>query len=259
MNEETITESAKAVQEVAKTTGQALDLTVGFTGWVGEVLGRPIAEAVGYYVTDRIQAKRIEASIYDKARFLELLREVHGVIDAAAINVRALPPKVAIPLLEAATMEFDDRLLRLWANLLATAINADEDPVERQYVSILSELSVADAQALAGLWRDSFKPFNQEVFKDGPVTYRPSLDTGSYGEHTAANLTRLGLVTASIVELSLYVPGDNDEGSWGPRQHDIGVPGEYRFVMFTDLGRAFCRAVGIEAPEKGEPAAATKD
>lgn len=251
MDNETIKESAKAAQEVAKTAGQAIDLTKGLTGWVGEVVGRPIAEAVGYYVTDRIQAKRIEAAIYDKARFAELLRKVDGIIDGAAINVRPLPPKVAIPLLEGATMEFDERLQALWAHLLAAAINADDDPVERQYVSILSELSVADAEALEGLWRESYAEINRKTFHDGPVTYGPSLDTSPFGEHVAANLTRLGLITASTIKLSLYVPGEDNESSLGPHQHPIDVPGEFRFVVFTDLGRAFCRAVGMREPTDG--------
>lgn len=250
MDSEPITESAKAVQEVAKTTGQALDLTKGLTGWIGEVVGRPLAEAVGYYVTDRVQAKRIEAAIYDRARFADLLRKLDGAIDAEQINVRPIPPKVAIPLLEAATMEFDDRLQTLWAHLLATAINADEDPVERQYVSILSELSVADAEALEMCWRESFEIAKAKPWRDGAVTYNPTIDATALGDHVVANLTSLGLLKPGNVDVAIFKPGRGDYGETDFSESSLQVPNEPCFAVLTELGRAFCRAVGMA--ETGE-------
>lgn len=244
-----ISEGAKAVQEVAKATGKALDLASRASGWIGEAVGRPVAEAIAYYVTDPLQVKRIERAIYDEARLRDLFNELNGVMGEGAMRLRPLPPKVAIPLLESATMEYDDTLLHLWAQLLATAINAEEEPVERQYVSILASLSAADAVALQGLWAESFEPANQEAFNDGPVTYHPSLDASVHGERVTASLSKQGLVAPSMMQLSLYVPAEDHESSWGPQQHRIDVPGDARFVTFTDLGRAFCRAVGMKAPE----------
>lgn len=249
MDDETVKEGAKAVQEVAKTTGQAIDLTKGLTGWIGEAVGRPLAEAIGLFVTDRIQATRFERAIYDKARLMALAEKLGAIFDPETMAARAIPPKVALPLLEAASMEYDDELQSLWAHLLATAMNADEAPVEKQFVSILAELSAEDAKALAALWIDSFAEKNLKEHVDGPVTYKPSVDTTPYGEQVAANLTRLGLITASTVELNLWVPNRLTGDQMFARKHPVGIPGEFLYAVFTDLGRAFCRAVGMREPQ----------
>jgi hypothetical protein len=246
---EEITEGAKAVQEAAKATGKALDLLHVFGGWVGKVVGDPVAEAVGFYVTDRIQAARLERAIFDKARLHELLKRLQSNIGDRSIKVRPLPPKVALPLLEAATMEYEDDLLSLWAKLLETAIDDDSMTVERQYVSILTELSSTDAEALQDFWVQSFEPYDRKRSQDGLKTLGPSIDTTMFGDHVAANLTRLGILTAGYIEFNIYEPGgENRYGSYGPEQEKVQVPGDFRFAVFTDLGRDFCRALGMRDP-----------
>lgn len=247
---EEITESAKAIQETAKAAGKGIDLVQGLSGWVGKVVGDPVAEAVGFFVTDRIQTARIEKAIFDKVRLQALLRQVESDIAGRTINVRPLPPKVAIPLLEAATMEYEDELLALWAKLLATAIDDDADPVERQYVSMLTELSVGDAEALQYFWDQSFEPYNVKPTRDGLKLLGPAIDTTAYGDHIAANLTRLGILTASYIEFQVYEPaGHNRYGSYGPEQESVQVPGDFRYAVFTELGRNFCQALGMTEPK----------
>lgn len=252
MTGDPISESAKAVQETAKATSKAIDLTSGFTGWIGEVVGRPIAEAVGLLVTDRLAAKRVEASIYDAARLQSLLEKTRSYLADRSAVLREIEPKIALPLLEAATMEFDERLHDLWAELLASAIDNDTDPVQRQYVSILTDLSADDAEALEYFWKESFSPLNLRPHSDGPVTFGPSIDTGAYGEHISANLIRLGLFRPALMKIKVYQPEQHDHryGSWGPSEHPVDVPGEAAYVTFTELGVAFCRAVGMREPSK---------
>jgi hypothetical protein len=247
MDKETLIAGAKATEEVAKTAGKALDLVSALPAWLGEVAGRPIAAAMGYYVTDRLQAKQFEARIYDQARLAELMRKAGVALEGREVVVRPIPPKVALPLLESATMEFDERLHTMWANLLATAVDADQDPVERQYVSILAELSADDAQALEGVWRDFHGLKAQESLRDGAVTYPPTIDL-SGNDHIVANLTRLGLLTAGTIELEIYRParGDYDERDYSISE--TRVPTEPCFALLTDLGRGFCRAVGMKEP-----------
>jgi hypothetical protein len=248
MDSETIKASAKATEEVAKTAGKALDFAQGFPAWIGDVVGRPIAEAVGYYVTDRIQAKRYEAAIYDQARLTELVRKVGIALEGRDVKVRPIPPKVALPLLENATMEFDERLHTMWANLLASALDADQDPVERQYVTVLAELFPPDAMALEEFWSASFKLKTQKPLRDGAVTYLPTIDTTGHEERVAANLTRLGLLTSGYMQLQLFRPNEGEYGEPEFSSSVVEVPTEPSFAHLTDLGRGFCLAVGMKVP-----------
>jgi hypothetical protein len=61
-------------------------------------------------------------------------------------------PKVALALIENATVEYDDDLHTLWANLLATSLDAAADEIHKKYVSILSDLTSSDAKLLRALY-----------------------------------------------------------------------------------------------------------
>jgi hypothetical protein len=61
---EALRESAKAIQEVAKASGKAIDAGREAGGWLGRVIGNPLEQA-GSYIADRVKTKRIEAAIYD--------------------------------------------------------------------------------------------------------------------------------------------------------------------------------------------------
>jgi hypothetical protein len=60
---EAVKETAKAVQEVAKTGGKVIDAGRSVGGFLDRVFGRAIEETVGFYWTDKIAAKRVEAAI----------------------------------------------------------------------------------------------------------------------------------------------------------------------------------------------------
>src|SRR5436305_2035476 len=101
-----VQETAKAVQEVAKAGGKAIDAGEGLGRWLDRVFGEPIAESVGRLWTDRVRASRIANAIYDWERLTILLHNVDKRLRKRGIKTtRAVPPKIAIPLLEKATME----------------------------------------------------------------------------------------------------------------------------------------------------------
>lgn len=250
MVDDPVTESAKALQETARTGGKAIDLVQGTTDWVGEVIGGPIKEAVGLYVTDKLSRLRLERAIYSEVRLDALRRKLDSLTEGEALAVRPLPPKVALPLLEAATMEFDDDLQTLWAQLLRSAIDERRDPIERQHVSILAELSADDAKALQDFWSDWQSRKHEKPYRDGSVRYGPNVETGSWGEAIAANLFRLGLIKPSYTFIANYVPEESNRyGVFGPSSDDIEVPTSLDFVQFTAQGERFCRALGLPESE----------
>ncbi len=242
MTEEVI-ESAKAVQEAAKATGHALEIVSKTGGWLGQVFGEPIAEAIGLLVTDKIKARRAAAAIYDAANLEALAREVRQSLDGRDVNLRHIPASISIPLLEEATREYEPKLRQLWARLLATAIDDSADPVERKFISILSDLSAADADAVRLLWAEFEVQKARGAIRDTLVRYGPSIEPDDY---VGASLRRLGLIEAASIEIQLYEPaGERSYSDYGPTVDWVSVPTEPRFAVFSDLGKAFCKAVGL--------------
>src|SRR4051794_9373867 len=110
-----VQESAKAVQEIAKASGKAIEAGEGFGRWLDRVFGEPIAESVGRLWTDRVRASRIASAIYDWERLTVLLHNVDKKLRKRGIQMtRVVPPKIALPLLEHATMENEDELHEPW-------------------------------------------------------------------------------------------------------------------------------------------------
>ena len=153
---EAITESAKAVQEAAKLGGKALDIGRDAGGWINRIFGKGIEDIVALHWSDRVRARRVEAAIYDWERLTELFRKVHARLNAKGVSsLRLVPPKIALALLENATVEYDDDLHTLWANLLATGLDTAADEIHKKYISILSDLTSDDAKLLRVLYLES--------------------------------------------------------------------------------------------------------
>ena len=116
MNNE-IEESAKAIQEVAKTARTGIEATRRLGGLVSTIINEPVEAVVGMF-TDRLQFMRAERQLRLADRWREILRErkIQG-------GLRTVPPKLALPIIENASLEEDDELQDLWANLLASAVD----------------------------------------------------------------------------------------------------------------------------------------
>jgi hypothetical protein len=207
-----ITESAKAVQETAKLGGKALDIGRDAGGWLNRIFGPGIEDAVALHWSDRVRARRVEAAIYDWERLTALFRKVDDRLNKKGVSsFRLVPPKIVLALIENATVEYEDDLHTLWANLLATGLDASADEIKRKYVSILSNLSSNDAKLLSAVYK------GRECGEPPYVAYsRFSVDNISY-----ITLNRLGLM-----------PGPAETvDSWR---------------IITSLGEAFCKAVILE-------------
>ena len=103
---EAIKESAKAVQEVAKFGSKVVDAANNAAPFVNRVLGKPLEDATGLFLGDPLRAARILAQDWIARRVNEKLRE-RNIRDE---ELKAVPPNIAIPLLEAAQDETRDAL-----------------------------------------------------------------------------------------------------------------------------------------------------
>ena len=245
---EAITESAKALQEVAKAGGKAVDASRSVGGWLDRIFGQGVEDAVALHWSDRIRARRIERAIYDWAKLTTLMGKVEVRLKARGVHdLRLVPPKIALGIIEKATIEDEDELHSLWGNLLATGLDAATDQVQTKYISILSDLTREDATVLKTLCEQWLDP-NQRMTADryGSLTYGPRVDgIASHNAISIITLNRLGLISPGFTDVTNYRP--NDERDYKTPDpffcDDVRVYGDLEVVQVTDLGLAFYNAV----------------
>lgn len=250
MDEITIRESAKAAKAIAKTAGKAVDAGREVGSWLNRVFGRAIVNTVDLYWTDRVVARRIEAAIYDWKTLRRLFSDTSAELEKMeAKRTHSLPPKLAIPLIESATIETEKHLQKLWARLLATALTR-KDHVTKTYVTILSELTSADAKALKQLYKD-WLVLDKKKWRDGylgsTISYEPGIDAPSGPPGLIYKLARLGIVEPARIGLLVYGDPESD----GHRLSDeFSAVGDLSTVRITRFGEDFCNAVGLNATIK---------
>lgn len=237
MDPESIGKVAEASAEIAKTTSKGIDAAVGAGRFAKLVFGDLIVDAVGL-LGDRLKFYRLE-------RWHRLAASTEKRLLESGVEVRPVPPKVAIPLIEHATLEDDDNLQDMWAELLATAMTDGEQDIEKKFVSVLAELSLEDAMVLRRLYDDWINRRPEKLTHSGTVAYGRGIEgTHAYGTIAVITLARLGLITPTYVEFQTYEPpGHNRYGDYGPFSDTVRAYGDLAFVEFTDFGIAFCEAV----------------
>jgi len=142
MNDE-LKESAKAVQEVAKTAGKAIDVSEKFGMFMARYVGASLTAAIGIF-EDKLKYLRWE-------RQVRLMQRAHDFLSSEGFDqpTRAIPLKFAVPLLEAASLEDDDYLQDLWAKLIVnSAIETSGVMINRTFIDILERLSPMEAKIL---------------------------------------------------------------------------------------------------------------
>jgi hypothetical protein len=247
---EAVTESAKALQELAKAGGKAIDASRSVGGWLNRVFGQGIEDAVALHWSERIKARRIERAIYDWEKLAELMSKVEARLKAKGVHtLRLPPPKIALAIIENATIEDDDDLHSMWANLLATGLDPSADEIHKKYVSVLADLTGADAVVLRSLceqWLDTTKKPGCKSY--GSLTYGPTVDgTASHPTISIITLNRLGLISPGYVDFLAYEPNE-DRSYKDPAEfhaNDVRTYGNLDVVEVTDFGVAFYKAVLI--------------
>ena len=186
-------EIPKAVGEVAKASGKAIDLTTKVGSFISKIFG-PASEQLGGVVEDwakYFRAKNLLA-ISDRVEAIRAKRNQSG--KPLTIN-----PSLGIPLLEAASIAEDDVLRDMWAELISSATDPDEGMIVRKlFVDLLSSLDPIDAEIL--LWISS-QGWNNALGNIDP----PSIAVGvSTSEDevliSLRNLSRLALVENGILD-----------------------------------------------------------
>jgi len=99
----------------------------------------PAAKETGHWIGDRIRIAR-------ERNIETVLLKAKARLESEKVEIKLVPKKLFLPLVEAAALEDDDDMIERWANLLASA--ATDNSVLPSYVRLLSELSPAEARIL---------------------------------------------------------------------------------------------------------------
>jgi hypothetical protein len=241
MNNE-IEETAKAIQEVAKTTRTGIEATRQVGGFLSRIINEPLEAVVGR-LTDRLQFIRAERQLRLAERWRDILkgRKIEGVL-------RIVPPKLAFPIIENASFEEDDELQDLWANLLASAVDPNRKATIRSaFIDILKQLEVVDVHVLSAIFEETRRTEDQaddtlaaflrkNLVNPALIVNKLNINLEAY-ETAIDNLLRIRCVSSNV-EYRRYARTDSYAGSRG----DLLNHADYDLVCLTPLGLAFISA-----------------
>jgi len=225
-----VTESAKATQEIAKATGQAIGAAREAGGFIARFVAGPLEQGVGIF-EDKLRYLRWERQVRLMKRADEVLRSLG--LEAPS---RPVPLKVAIPLLQAASVEENDELQDRWVNLLVNAANKDSGvEIRRAYVEILEQISPLEARILDVIYSLPFEKIHHDgvVTGDLPNSARPETEEDQKAKPSEPP-EEVKLAISNLARVGCLKQGTT-----------IGGGENFRRVNPTLLGKTFVEACRI--------------
>jgi hypothetical protein len=109
-------EYAKAVQEASKAVTKSLETAQGAGNWIERTFGGGFKHLGGAW-----EDKMLEFRINNR---LNIIGRLKPKLDALGpIQMRALPDRFVVPLIDACSDEDDENLQEVWANYILNAID----------------------------------------------------------------------------------------------------------------------------------------
>lgn len=135
-------EIAKAIQESAKLGKKGIETAEKVGSFFAKVFKDPITEVSGL-ITDKLRFVRWK-------RIVEMSDEVNQILlEKGVTETKAVPPKIALPIFEDASLESDENIQFLWNHLLANAMNPQfNDEVRYGFIEMIKNITGIEAQML---------------------------------------------------------------------------------------------------------------
>jgi hypothetical protein len=156
-------EVSRAAQKIARAAGDYEAAIREFGQFVGRVIDYPAQHAGGLF-GDAFYYARVELATRMIRHFDRLVSEQN------VTNQRKVSFRIAYPILHAASVEDDEGIQHIFAQLLANAVNADSGvDVQKAFVEAVRMMSPLEAQILAKLVDvpDAFKDESQMIATAG--------------------------------------------------------------------------------------------
>ena len=196
---EAVTEGAKAIQEVAKTGRALIEPGTELDKYVARVLGTVPEDVVGFLIGDPLHELRQHTLTGILRVTFEKLR-VRGVEKARPI--RPGPGKEAF---EAASIETDETLRDMWAELLANAMDPNSEfSLQHVFIEALKHFEPLDALV--------FRQAGEVLSKEGELPKDSFFTVESLAQHFNLRRSQLELSAGHLHELHCFRPVKNKPG-----------------------------------------------
>lgn len=174
-------EIAKAIQEVAKLGEKGLEIADKAGSFLSKVFKEPINEITGM-ITDKLRFIRWK-------RMVQMADEVNKILEGKNItDTRSVPPKIALPILEEATLEEDPNLQNLWNHLLANAMDPKfNDEIRYGFIEMIKGITGLEAKLLYEFY---------QILKSKNIL------------EPIENVTEFSLTKEEIIQLIHFTPGN---------------------------------------------------
>ncbi len=195
-------EPITAAEEIAKTVGKGIDAAREAGGFLAKYIGGPVEQAMGI-VEDRLKYIRWERKLRLLTRANELLKA-----KGLAASPKPVPLNIAIPIMEDGSLQEDNTLQDVWAQLLANAADANSGvEIRRAFLTILNDLSPLDAANVKKIYEVQDVMEHKGIATIGlphnafarSIEDAHTLALSNEIEVSVRNLVRLGLVEATHV------------------------------------------------------------
>ncbi|TGR83611.1 DUF4393 domain-containing protein [Mesorhizobium sp. M2D.F.Ca.ET.223.01.1.1] len=229
---------SEAIEQVAKTVGEFRPEIQQMGKFIAKVIGHPL-EQTGGLIGDVFGIARMEL-------FLKYEKRVRRIMAERKLdnNTRPLPLSMAYPLLAAASLEEDDELSEMLAQLLVNAMDTDfEGYVPKSFVETLRNMSPFEALILKRMVEAPPESVTGGGFMDTtglPDKYHPRPGNEEIGKPPRHVSLALGsLETAGCVHVMASLDGHS-------------LPGQ---ANVTEYGRELIRACSapLSAPVADRP------
>ena len=182
-------------------------------GFLSKIFG-PALDEVGLILQDNIKIRRLKNQLRN-------LEKVKKIVEKENISIQKVNLKVLVPYLENVSLEEDEILQELWANLFTNYIDKDKNLETTVYPSILSQVSTLDIEIL-----NLFSNKNGSINLGGPI----NVGEKSVDYTDLSNLLRLGLVEEILSYYSTSSMNWNEEDERKSVTQDDN--GDYRLTTF---------------------------
>lgn len=138
-----MSEEEKTLQEMAKATGKAVEALRDAGSFLADVFGGSLKE-IGGTAADwaRYYRYKNQLMIMDKVRQIHHERQIEG-------GLKPIPLEHILPIMDGASLEQNEDIQLLWANLIANATDPEYNiDIRKVFIEILRGLEPLDAQIL---------------------------------------------------------------------------------------------------------------
>jgi hypothetical protein len=190
---------------------------------LGKILG-PAADEIGLQLADNMKIRRLNNQIKN-------LKRVQDIVVENNITTRDVNLKVLFPYLESISLEEEEPLQEMWANLFVNYLDVTKNLKITVYPSILGQLS-----------SDEIKILNYMMDYSRLLNLMPieSIENIEWDWDSVNNLERLGLIE-NIPDFT--ASGRVHDDSYAISRNDLTIEQEasYRYWL-TEFGKRFIEA-----------------